>query len=199
MAFTGIIASIVAGSVDMEASALNVSAERAQKIDFTIPIASTTNAVMKLKENANVKSSKIEDLAGLKCAVKQTTQPEQMMQAMNEELKAKGAQPGRTHELRYRGADCCGHGRQTDRLRVDDKIVLAQAMKAQRMSRWRSSGRSAKSHIAWGLNKNNPKLTGALNDGIQKLKASGKLAELQNKHFGFTMDDLPEADYIPAQ
>jgi polar amino acid transport system substrate-binding protein len=200
MAFPGIIPSIVAGSVDMEASALNVSAERAKKIDFTIPLASTTNAVLKLQDNTKVKSSRIEDLAGLKCAVKQTTQPEQMMQALNEELKGKGAQPVELMSfdtveqtvaaLADKRIDCV----------VDDKIVLAQAMQARANVPMEIVGEiGSKAFIAWGLNKNNPKLTSALNEGIQKLKKSGKLAELQKKHFGFTIDDLPESNYIPAE
>lgn len=200
MAFTGIIPSILAGSIDMDVSALSITAERAKKIDFTIPLAINAVAVLKLKDNTTVKSSRIEDLAGLKCAVKQTTLPEQMMQAFNEELKGKGAAPVELMSfdtveqtiaaLEDKRIDCV----------VDDKIVLAQALKTRPNVSMEIVGDiGSKTYTAWGLNKSNTALTSALNEGIQKLKKSGKLTELQMKYFGFAMDDLPESNYIPAE
>lgn len=200
MAFSGIIPGLIAGSFDFSGSALNITHERAQKIDYTIPVASSVNAVLKLKDNVAVKSSDIKDLAGLKCAVKQTTQPEQMMQAFNEQLKSQGAKEVEllsfeTVEqtiaaLADKRVDCV----------VDDKIVLFQAMTQRTDVPMDIVGEiGGKALVGWGTNKNDPKLTAALSETMKKLKASGKMGELQKKYFGFTMDDLPEKDFIPAQ
>ena len=62
MAFSGVIPGLIAGSFDFTATALNIKADRAKKINFTIPIAESVNAVMTLKDNDKVTSSKIEDL-----------------------------------------------------------------------------------------------------------------------------------------
>ena len=199
MAFSGVIPGLIAGSFDFTATALNVTAERAQKIDYTIPVASSVNAVLKLKDNTAVKSSGIKDLAGLRCAVKQTTQPEQMMQAFNEELKAAGSAAVEllsfeTVEqtiaaLADKRADCV----------VDDKVVLVQAMSQRPDVPMEIVGEiGGKALVSWGTNKKDPQLTAALIDSLKKLKASGKMAELQKKYFGFTMDNLPETDFIPA-
>ena len=200
MAFSGVIPGLIAGSFDFTATALNITAERAQKIDYTIPVASSVNAVLKLKENAAVKSSNVNDLAGLKCAVKQTTQPEQMMQSYNEELKTAGKPEVKllsfeTVEqtiaaLADKRVDCV----------VDDKVVLYQAMKQRPDVPMEIVGEiGGKALVGWGTNKKDPHLTAALIDSLKKLKASGKMADLQKKYFGFTMDNLPEQNFVPAQ
>lgn len=200
MAFSGVIPGLIAGSFDFTATALNITAERAQKIDYTIPVASSVNAVLKLKDNAAVKSSAIDDLAGLKCAVKQTTQPEQMMQAFNEELKAAGK--AEVELLSFETVEetvAALVDKRVDCI-VDDKSVLYQAMGNRKDVAMEVVGEiGGKALVGWGTNKDDPALTAALIDTLKKLKASGKMAELQKKYFGFTMDDLPEENFIPAQ
>lgn len=195
MAFSGIIPGLIAGAFDMTPT-LNVTAERATKIDYAIPTAASVNAVLALKDGA-VKSSAIADLSGLKCAVKATTQPEQMMTAMNDELEAAGKAPVEllgfeTIEqtiaaLADKRVDCV----------VDDKSVLVEAVNKRTDLPLAVIGEIGGSQpIGWGVNKANPKLTAALSDGLKALKASGKMAELQTKYFGYTTD-LPETDFIP--
>lgn len=200
MAFSGVIPGLIAGSFDFTATALNITAERAKKIDFTIPVASSVNAVLKLKDNAAVKSSNIKDLAGLKCAVKQTTQPEQMMQAFNEDLEKEGAKPVELLSFETveqtiaalvdKRVDCV----------VDDKVVLFQAMSQRKDVPMDIVGEiGGRALVGWGVNKKDPTLTAALIGSLKKQKANGKMAELQKKYFGFTMDDLPEKDFVPAK
>ena len=198
MAFSGVIPGLIAGSFDFTATALNITAERAQKIDFTIPITSTVNAILTTKGNANVMNSDINDLSGNKCAVKQTTQAEQMMQSMNEELSAAGMDEvellsfdtvEQTIAALVDGrVDCV----------VDDIVVLHKAMASRPDIEMEVVGEiGTKAVIGWGTNKDDPKLNAALNDALKKLKASGKMGELQEKHFGFRIDDLPEENFIP--
>lgn len=199
MAFSGIIPGLIAGSFDMSASALNVSAERAKMIDYTVPTASTVNAVLKRADSDAVKGSSIDDLSGLKCAVKQTTQPEQMMQQLNEELRAAGKP-----EVSLMSFDTVEQtiaalvDERVDCV-VDDKVVLAQAIKSRPNVHLEIAGEiGGKALIAWGISKSNPKLTAALSETIIKLKKNGVLRELQLKYFGFPIEDLPEKDFIPA-
>jgi polar amino acid transport system substrate-binding protein len=199
MAFPSIIPSIIAGSVDMAGSALNPSAERAKKIDFTIPFASSVVVVMKLKENTSVKSSRIDDLSGLTCTVKQVTHPEKMMKAQNKELKAKGAQTVKLMSLdTVEQTIAALVAKRVDCL-VDTKVVLVETMAAHPDLPIEIVGEiGGRTFITWGLNKNKPELTNALNEAIRKLKSDGTLSELQMKYFGYAMDDLPESGYIKA-
>tara|TARA_Y100001934_G_scaffold241407_1_gene296426 strand:+ start:299 stop:1156 length:858 start_codon:yes stop_codon:yes gene_type:complete len=199
MAFSGVIPGLIAGSFDFTATALNIKADRAKKINFTIPIAESVNAVMTLKDNDKVTSSKIEDLSGLACAVKQTTQPEQMMQEMNVQLKSSGA--AEVKLLSYETVDQTIAALATGRVDcvVDDKSVLAVAM-AQRpdvpMTIVGEIG--GKALIGWGTNKNDTSLADALSETLKKLKRNGQMGKLQTKYFGYEMNDLPEKDFIPA-
>ncbi len=195
MAFSGIIPGLIAGAFDVTPT-INVTAERAKKIDYVIPTAASVNAVMTLKDTS-IKSSAIDDLVGKKCAVKQTTQPEQMMKAMNVKLKAAGKAPVEllgfeTIEqtiaaLAEKRVDCV----------VDDKSVLFQAIAKRPDVPLAIAGEIGGAQpIAWAVNKANPTLTAALSDGLKKLKAKGAVTELQRKYFGYTME-LPETDFVP--
>lgn len=197
MAFSGIIPGLIAGAFDMTPT-LNVTAERASKIDYVIPTASSVNAVLSLKDSG-IASSTIEDLSGKKCAVKQTTQPEQMMMSLNEKLAADGKPEVEllgfeTIEqtiaaLAEKRVDCV----------VDDKSVLFEAIGKRKDIPLVLVGElGGSTPIGWGVNKASPALTAALSDELKKLKASGKFAEIQKKHFGYATD-LPEADFVPAQ
>lgn len=197
MAFSGIIPGLIAGAFDMTPT-LNVTAERAGKIDYVIPTASSVNAVLAI-EGGPVTSAKIEDLSGKTCAVKQTTQPEQMMMAFNEQLAADGKPEVEllgfeTIEqtiaaLAEKRADCV----------VDDKSVLYEAMNKRKDLELTVVGElGGVTPIGWGVNKANPALTAALSDELKKLKASGKFDEIQMKYFGYTTA-LPETDFIPAE
>lgn len=197
MAFSGIIPGLVSGAFDMTPT-LNVTAERAAKIDYVIPTASSVNAVLALKDGG-ITSAKIDDLSGKKCAVKQTPQPEQMMNALNDKLAADGKAKVdllgfETIEqtiaaLADKRVDCV----------VDDKSVLVEAVTKRTDVPLVVIGEiGTATPIGWGVNKANPKLTAALSEELKKLKASGKFAELQKKYFGYTTD-LPEADFIPAK
>ena len=198
MAFSGVIPGLIAGSFDFTATALNITAERAQKIDFTIPITSTVNAILTTKGNANVMSSDINDLSGQMCAVKQTTQPEQMMQAMNEELSASDMdEVGLLSFDTVEQTIAALAGGRVDCV-VDDIVVLHKAMASRPDIEMEVVGEiGTKAVIGWGTNKDDPKLNAALNEALKKLKADGTMGELQEKYFGFRVDNLPEENFIP--
>jgi polar amino acid transport system substrate-binding protein len=195
MAFSGIIPGLIAGAFDMTPT-LNVTAERAKKIDFVIPTAMSIDAVLTLKDTA-VKSSAIDDLAGKKCAVKQTTQPEQMIKAMNEKLKVDGKKPVDLLGFETIEQTIAALAEKRVECVVDDKSVLFEAIAKRKDVSLALAGEiGAAQPIGWGVNKANPNLTAALSDELKKLKAKGAVTELQKKHFGYSME-LPEMDFVP--
>ena len=197
MAFSGIIPGLIAGAFDVTPT-LNVTAERAGKIDYTMPTAASMNAVLIVDGNG-VASSAIDDLSGKTCAVKQTTQPEQMMMTMNEELVAAGKPPVELlgFETIEQTVAALVDGRAS--CVVDDKTVLLQAVTARPDDKLMVVGDIGGTQwIAWGVNKANPELTAALTKAIAELQADGTIAALQQTAFGFALA-LPEADFIPAE
>jgi len=197
MAFSGIIPGLIAGNFDFTPT-LNITAERAKRIDYTMPTSASINAVLKLKDNQAV-SSDINDLAGLTCAVKQTTQPEQMMNAHNDQLSAQGKTPVKLLGFDTIEQTIAALAAQRVDCVVDDKGVLLEAIKQRPDLPLELAGDIGEAtFIGWGVNKANPELTAALTDGLKQLKASGKLAELQMKHFGYTTE-LPEEGFVPSE
>lgn len=196
MPFSGILPALIAGGFDMTPT-LNVTAERAKRIDYVIPTATSTNAVLALKDG-KVKSSDIGALSGLTCAVKQTTQPEQMMQALNTGLENAGKAPvellgfetiEQTIAALDKGrADCV----------VDDKSVLTEAVgKRKDLALVVVGDIGPSTPIGWGVNKADADLAAALSAEVAKLKADGTIGKLQTQYFGYTME-LPEKDFVPA-
>ena len=50
--------------------------------------------------------------------------------------------------------------------------------------------------LGWAVRKQDTELSDYINSEIKKFKEDGTLAELQNKWFGETVDNLPESDYV---
>lgn len=197
MAFSGIIPGLISGAFDVTPT-LNVTAERAGKINYTMPTAASMNAVL-IVEGNGVLSSAIEDLSGKTCAVKQTTQPEQMIIKMNEELVAAGKAPVKL--LGFETIEQTVAALVQDRAScvVDAKTVLLQAVTARPDVKLMVVGDIGDTQwIAWGVNKANPELTAALTKGISELQADGIIPALQETTFGFALT-LPEADFIPTE
>lgn len=198
MPFSGIIPGIVAGAFDFSISALNVTAERAEKIDYTIPIAESVNAVLKRSDDGSITSVEPDALAGKKLAVKVNTQPEQMMQEVSKQLETDGKAP-----IEFVSVDTVEQtlsalaSKRVDFV-VDDLIVLTQALNERTDVAMEIVGKIGdRALISWGTNKKDKQLNAYLNEQITALQADGTLAELQQEFFGLTFDELPTKDYIP--
>ncbi|HSI42082.1 MAG TPA: transporter substrate-binding domain-containing protein [Xanthobacteraceae bacterium] len=197
MPFSGILPALIAGGFDVTPT-LNVTAERAKRIDYVIPTSTSTNAVLAVK-GGKVAASDIGALSGLTCAVKQTTQPEQMMQKLNKELTAAGKKP--VELLGFETIDQTVVALADGRAQcvVDDKSVLVEAVgKRKDLALVVVGDIGGSTPIGWGVNKADADLTAALSAEVAKLKADGTIGKLQEKYFGYTMV-VPEKDFIPAQ
>jgi polar amino acid transport system substrate-binding protein len=200
MAFSGIIPGLIAGSFDFTASALSVTAERSQKIDFTMPMSEGVNVVLKRADDKSITSSDPAVLAGKRLGVKVNTQPEQVMKGISEKLVAEG-KPA-VDFLSIDTVEQTISALATKRIDfvVDDQLVLAQVVRERPEAKLEIVGAiGPKTYISWGTNKSDPKLNAYLNEQIKKLKADGTLKKLQAEHFyGITFDELPESNFVPA-
>jgi polar amino acid transport system substrate-binding protein len=196
MSFNGIIPGLIAGSFDFTCTALNITAERMKRIDYTIPVASTVDVVMRVKGNSTIKGSDINALSGHRCAVKQTSEPEQLMQKLNEQLKAENRPPVQLSSFdTVEQTIATLHEKRVDCV-VDDKAGLSQVISAHPTANLEIVGEiGSKAYIGWGINKANPKLTAALDGTLKTLKSNGEMARLQKQFFGYEMN-LPDS-YVP--
>ncbi|WP_061930621.1 transporter substrate-binding domain-containing protein [Aureimonas sp. AU22] len=197
MAFSGIIPGLVAGSFDFTATALNVTAERAERISYTIPVSQSVNGILRRVGDTKVDGDKPGALAGLTVAVKQTSTPERVVQEASQELETKGSAPLNIVSVETTEQTVTALGTRRADFIVDDMSVLAQIMK-ERPGQFELAGElGATDYIAWGARKDDTALTDALNAELRKLKASGEMKALQEQFLGIAFD-LPEADFVPT-
>jgi polar amino acid transport system substrate-binding protein len=199
MAFSGIIPGLLAHSFDIEGSALNVTAERAKRLAYTVPVSETVNgALVRADFSKILPHATIESLAGLTAAVKSASTPEQILKQFNETLKAKGLAP--IQLLSVDSVDQTVAALMTRRADFvfDDLTVLASVIK-QNPGKLKATGELGPSQwIAWATRPDDTRLNKAISDQIIAMKKSGELASLQKANLGVTFA-TPTANFIPAQ
>ncbi|QNH00312.1 transporter substrate-binding domain-containing protein [Pseudomonas sediminis] len=200
MSFSGIIPSLITGSVDAEGSSLNVTAERAEKVLFTVPFGKSVNAVMVRADDDRVASEPltVEALSGLSAAVKATTAPEQLLKQFNTELKAKNLAPIKL--VSVDSVDQTLAALMTRRADfIFDDITVLGGLSKQLPGKLKQAGELGDSQwISWATRKSDQRLNQVINDEILALKQSGELTQLQQQHLGVTFD-LPSENFIPSK
>jgi polar amino acid transport system substrate-binding protein len=197
MAFSGIIPGLIAGSFDFTATALNVTAERAERIGYTIPVSKTVNGILRRVGDTRVDGTKPESLAGMTAAVKQTSTPERVVQQESDHLTAEGKQAIQLLSVETTEQTVTALGTKRADFIVDDMSVLAQVMK-ERPGQFEIAGSlGATDYISWGVRKGDDDLLKVLDDELIKLKKNGTTKRLQEQYLGLSFD-LPETNFIPS-
>jgi polar amino acid transport system substrate-binding protein len=195
LAFDGVIPGLVAGSFDFTCTALNVTAERAKRIAYTVPVSKSQDVVL-ARQDGTVKGSSPEDLSGHTVAVKATTQPERLLRQIDEDLESAGKQPIQILSLPTieQTMEALTGGR-ADAV-VDDVSVIGAQMGQSKVALRIAGNIGEPVYIAWGTRKSDPKLTQALDEELKKLEADGRMQASQ-KQFLSVSFDLPTSDFLP--
>jgi polar amino acid transport system substrate-binding protein len=200
-AFSGILPGLISGSFNAEGSSLNVTAERAKKVLFTVPYSKTVNGVLVRESEANKFSGKTltaDDLSGLRGAVKSASVPEQLLKGFNEVLNKAGKKPitiisvdtldQTVSTLMTKRADFV----------FDDISVLAPIVKKypNKVAQVGEAGPSQ--WMAWATRKEDTSLNKAIGDHILAMQQNGELTALQKQYLGTTFT-VPASDFIPQE
>lgn len=200
-AFSGILPGLISGSFNAEGSSLNVTAERAKKVLFTVPYSKTVNGVLVRESEANKFSGKTltaDDLSGLRGAVKSASVPEQLLKGFNEVLNKAGKKPitiisvdtldQTVSTLMTKRADFV----------FDDISVLAPVVKKypNKVAQVGEAGPSQ--WMAWATRKEDTSLNKAIGDHILAMQQDGELTALQKQYLGTTFT-VPASDFIPQE
>lgn len=200
-AFSGILPGLISGAFNAEGSSLNVTAERAKKVLFTVPYSKTVNGVLMRKSDAEKFSEphlSALRLSGLRGAVKSASVPEQLLKSFNEELKKAGKAPitiisvdtldQTVSTLMTKRADFV----------LDDIAVLAPVVKKYPDKVAQAGEAGPSQWMAWATRKEDLSLNKALSDHILAMQKSGKLAALQKQYLGTTFT-VPASNFIPQE
>ncbi len=199
MAFNGIIPGLLAKSFDFEGSSLNVTAERAKRVMFTVPFGKSANGVLTRTDVTRIPTTAtVESLAGLTAAVKATTAPEKQLKEFNATLAGKGLPPIQILSLDTVEQTVSALLAKRADFVFDDITVLGAAMQ-QYPGKLRAAGElGATQWMAWATRPDDARLNKFVSDVILGMQKSGELAALQKQHLGVVVV-VPEADFIPKQ
>jgi len=195
MSFDGIIPGLIAGSFDFTSSALDVTAERAKRIGFTIPVSESQDVVL-TTDAMPVASSDPSALSGHTVAVKQGTQPETLMKQINTGLVAKGKAPIQILSLQTVQQTIDALDAKRADFVVDDVTVLSDAAAKSGGADKIVGNIGDPIYISWGTRKDDTKLLGMLDGELEKLQANGQMKALQEKYF-HTSFNLPTTGFLP--
>src|SRR5471030_1101220 len=199
MAFGGILPGLISGSFNAEGSSLNVTAERARKVQFTVPFSKTVNGlVIRQDEKSKFTLGKltVEQLSGMTGAAKSASVPEQLLKSFNQTLQAKGLKPitiisvdtldQTVSALMTRRADF-----------VIDDIAVLGPLTTKYPSKLLQAGEIGPSQwMAWATRKDDSRLNKVISDRILALQKSGELAKLQKTWLNTTIT-VPADNFIP--
>lgn len=199
MSFNGIIPGLLAKSFDLEGSSLNVTAERAKRVSFTVPFGKTVNAVLARGDDSRfAKPATVESLAGLTAIVKATSTPEKLLKEFNTSLGAKNLAPIKILSLDTVEQTISALQAKRGDFVFDDITVLSAAMQ-QNPGKFRTAGEVGPSQwMAWATRKDDARLNKFVSDVILDMQKSGELSALQKKHLGVAFS-VPASDFIPKE
>jgi polar amino acid transport system substrate-binding protein len=196
--FQGILSGLTAGRFDFVVTSLTITEARVRNFAFTLPISTASVTVLKRKGDTRINSA--EDMAGMvvgsQSGAPQVVVLREFEKAM---LTPKGKSVKEIKEfMDYNEAYAALAARRVDAV-VQSLPNLAPLVKERPdIFEIVQPVFGPATYYAWAGRKDadSASLVSFFSDGIAKLNRSGKLAELQNKWFGFTMV-LP-TDKVPV-
>lgn len=191
----GILPGLLAGKFDLVATSLTITEERAKKYALTAPVASYQTAMLKRAGNDELNS--LADLNGLAVGTEQASLWVTQLEEIDADLKANGGEDIEIKQFKSVTDMFVSIANGT----VDAGTYTTTAMPTLEKKRpgvfevFDTYGDNA--YFAWVVRPEDVALRDYISEQILLMQESGKLAELQEKWFGFTME-IPTEGYIPA-
>lgn len=195
--FQGILPGLDAKKFDFVATSVGITPERAAKYAFTFPIAVSSEVILKRAADASIGS--VKDLEGKVVGTQLGTTTEQEARKADAALKAAGGKGFKELKLcpAFPEVYVALAGGELDAV-VQSAPNVAVLIKEKPGVFGLAGPVSASSrYIGWVTRPADEDLRKRISATIKRLRDSGKLAELQNKWFGFTMT-IPDSGYLPA-
>src|ERR1700730_798878 len=189
--WTGILAGVSTGKYDAAITAVIITKERKQSLDFTSPIADATHYYVKRKDDKSISS--IKDLSGKSVGVQAGSALLGRLPELAAMLEKQGGKLGKVVE--YTSYPEAHQDLALGRVDyVVNTIINLKTLVAEKPNVFEvGQAVSGPSFPAWAVAKDNAELLEFLNGFIAKEKENGRFAELQKKWFGEAFPNLPVA------
>jgi polar amino acid transport system substrate-binding protein len=192
----GLLSGVATGQYDVAITAAIITDERAQTLDFTVPIAESTIAYVKRKEDTSIKT--LRDLSGKTLGVQQGGGSLAAVSDLEAELQKQGGTLGQIKQ--YRTFAEAYQDLLSQRINVVlNNIVSLSVLVGEKPAIFELGERvSRKSYAAWAVKKGDQMLLDLLNDFLNRLRESGELKQLQEKWLKISFDNLPTQPLLPG-
>lgn len=193
--WTGILAGVATGKYDIAITAVLMTKERTQSLDFSSPIADATHYYVKRKDDSSIKS--VKDLNGKTVGVQAGSAFLSRLPELQALLAKDGGKLGKVVEYTsYPEAYQDLAIKRTDF--VVNTVINLKSLVAERPAIFElGQAVSGPSYPAWAVKKGNTELLNFMNAFIATQKANGVMPALQKKWFGEAFV-LP-VSYAPEQ
>ena len=188
--WTGLLASVTSGKYDMALTGASVTDERMRVFNYAPPFASAQHYYIKRAGDDRINS--VEDLSGMTLGVQAGSALLSRLPELEEMLAESGGELGEVVEYEAYPeiyADLANE-------RVDyviNSIVPVNDVVRERPDEFEAGQAvSGPGFVAWPMPKDSPELLEYMTEFMDHLRESGRLAELQEKWFNESFDDLPE-------
>lgn len=187
--WTGILPGVVTGKYDIAVTAVLITPERLQTLDFTSPVAQSLDYYMKRADDKRIQG--IKDLGGLTLGVEAGSAMLKLLPQLSDMLEKSGGKLGKI--VQYQDYPSAYQDLATGRLDyvVNTYLNLRNAVIERPKVFALGQPVSRPIYIAWAMQKGNAALLALLDDKIAGARKDGTMAMLQKRWFGTTFPDLP--------
>jgi polar amino acid transport system substrate-binding protein len=188
--WTGILPGVTNGKYDAAVTAILVTPERIQALDFTSPVAASVDFYLKRKGDPKITS--IKDLDGKPLGVEAGSAMLKLLPQLEEMLKATGGKLGKI--VTYQGYPEAYQDLSIGRIDyvVNTFLSLATVAKERPTVFELGEAVSKPTYIAWAVQKGNTDLLKVFNDFLLGARKDGSMYALQKKWFDTTFESMSE-------
>ena len=193
--FQGLLPGLLAHKFDFVATSVGITEERAKRFAFTRPVGVVHS--MFVINGTNKAISKPEDAVGKTVGTQMGSLAQPMVQEFERQMKAKSGKGFAELKLfqTYPDVSMALSNRTLD-IGVIPSNVLSVQLRRQ-PGAFKAIGEVGDPRLlAWVTNPQDPEIRTFINQTLEELRVSGKLAELQKKWFGEDLN-LPASGYLP--
>lgn len=189
--WTGLLAGVSSGKYDAAVTGSLINQERMKAFDFAMPVAANMHKYLKRKNDNSIKS--IKDLSGKTVGVQSGSVLLARLPELEKMIEKTGGKMGKVVQYAsYPEAyQDLANGRVDYVVNVEISLLSVMAERPGVFEIGQPVVESP-SYVGWPVKKGNKEMLDYLNNFLKKVRANGKLEELQNKWLKTSFKNLPE-------
>jgi polar amino acid transport system substrate-binding protein len=192
----GLLAGVITGQFDVALSAATITAQRAQQLEFAMPIAEGTHYYVKRKGDTRINS--VKDLSGLTLGLQQGSSIQQRLPEVDKLLQTTGGKLGPT--VSYASYPEAYQDLAIGRIDyvLNSVVALSDLIRKRPNDFELGSAVVPIAYHGWAAKKGNKDIRDLLNQFLTEQRRNGNMAKLQEKWLGRAFPELPSVALLPG-